>query len=306
MNKLFSLFLLALAFFAPASADAACAGGTCFWIGGAGTVDGTLDNGHWATTTGGASCACVPAVTDNITLDGSSGGGTLTINMGGALWTVGNFTFTAFTGTIDFATNSNGLTINGTSGMAATGAATKTLTMGSGTFSVTSNTANWDTSGAGTTITPGTSTIAFTATTGSASRRFFGGGKTYANLTVAGNPDSGFFFTGAVTNTFTSWTINAPMTVYLSAASTQTVTTINAVTGTASNPVQFAGDSLINGRAIISSANNWSCAWCAFSQMQFQGGGTFSATNSFDFANNTGITISAPSASGGGGRIIGG
>ena len=41
--------------------------------------------------------------------------------------------------------------------------------------------------------------------------------------------------------------------------------------------------------------------------MTFSGGGTFAATNSYDFKGNTGITITAPTVGGGGGgRIIGG
>ena len=38
MNKLLGLFLLALAFLAPVSAEAACSGGTCFWIGSTGRL----------------------------------------------------------------------------------------------------------------------------------------------------------------------------------------------------------------------------------------------------------------------------
>ena len=299
MKKLFGLFLLWFVFLAPIPAKAACAGGACFWILGTGTVDGTLDIGHWAITTGGGSCACVPAATDNITFDANSGGGTATVNMAGALWTVGNFTFTNFTGTLDFATNSNGLTMNGSSGMGGGGAAAKTITMGSATFTISHATANWDTSGSGTTVTAGTSTIAFTATTGAGGRRFLGGGKTYGNVTVAANADNGLFFSGANNNTFASLTFNAPLTILFSSNQTQTVTTINNVTGASITPVLFQGDSIINGRAIVSSANNWSCEWCAFTQMQFQGGGTFSATNSLDFNNNTGITITPPSAGGG-------
>lgn len=303
MNRLFGLILLALAFLAPVPADAACSGGACFWIGGAGTVDGTSDNGKWSLTSGGASCACVPAVGDTVTFDASSGTGTITINMGGALWTVAAFTGSAAASiTWDFATNSNSLTMT-TGSMALTGASSKTLTMGSGTFTI-SGQGNWDTSGAGTTITPGTSTIAFTGT-GSANsfRRFFGGGKTYANLNIGANSASAVGIV-STSNTFSTITIVAPNNVWFEA--TQTVTTFNTITGTASNVVMIGnGSSQTSGRGTISTANNWTCAFCTVWNMTVSGGGTFTANNSFGWNNTGSITVNGPSG-GGGGRIIGG
>lgn len=310
MNKLFGLFLLALAFIVPpTAANAACSGGACFWIGGTGTVDGTLDNGKWATTSGGASCACVPSTTDSVTFDGSSGTGTVTINMGGALWTVSSFTMSLASGlTIDFATNSNSLTVTGTGGFAASGASTKTLNLGSGTFSlsVANNSVAWDTSGSGLTLNAGTSTIAFTGTftNNNGFRRFFGGGKTYATLSVSG----GGMPVGLVnaSNTFGAVVLNAPARLYISPSTTQTITTLTAPGTSASNSVFITNDAVDSGnRGTISSANNFTCNFCALSMVSFTGAGTFSATNSYG-QNTTGITISGPSGGGGGGRIIGG
>lgn len=306
MRKLFGLFLLALAFLAPVPADAACSGGACFWIGGTGTVDGTSDNGEWATTSGGASCSCVPATTDTVTFDANSGGGTVTVNMGGALWTVSSFTMTNFTGTIDFATNSNSLTITGSGGMGAGGAATKTLNLGSGTFTVSHASANWDTSGAGLTLSAGTSIIALTATTGTSSQRFFGGNKTYATVTVAGNADNALFFSGGG-STIATLTIAPPRTVTFSGGGTYTVTTLTAISGTSSALVALMSEGVLSGNATISLTNNTTCSWCTFSRMTVSGSGTITATNSSDLANNTGnLSITPPSPGGGGGRIIGG
>ncbi|HEX7962072.1 MAG TPA: hypothetical protein VF493_19290 [Terriglobales bacterium] len=306
MNKLFGLFLLAIAFLAPVPADAACAGGNCFWIGGTGTVDGTSDNGHWATSSGGASCACVPNTTDTVTFDGSSGTGTVTINMGGALWTTGAFSMSAAASlTIEFSTNNNSW-LSAAGGFSASGASTKTLNMGSGTFTIQSASANWDTSGSGLTLNAGTSTISFTATTGTGGRRFFTGNKTYATVSVAGNATNNFYITSSGNPTIGTLTIAAPNTVHFTGGITYTVTTFTNIVGTSSTAVLFDNEAPLNGRAIISSANNWSCTWCGFTQMQFQGGGSFSAPSSFAFANISGISPSPPSAGGGGGRIIGG
>jgi hypothetical protein len=302
MNKLFGLFLLALAFLAPASANAACAGNQCFWIGGTGTVDGTLDNGHWSLTTGGASCACVPATTDNVNFDASSAGGTVTINMAGANWTVASLTASGFTGTLQFATNSNGLTTPG-SVIANSGSAT--FTMGSGTFTLSGASSFWNVSGASVTVTAGTSTVAFTATTGTGFRRLsVGTGKTLNNVTFAANPNNLTSFTSS--GTITTLTIAAPQILNFPGGSTVTVTNFTDITGTSSTPVLFSPGDITAGKAIISSANNWTCTWCGFTNMQFQGGGTFTGNSSLNFGNNSGITINVPSAGGGVPKFIGG
>jgi hypothetical protein len=305
MKKLFGLALLALALLAPVNADAACSGGACFWIGGTGTVDGTSDNGEWATTSGGASCSCVPATTDTVTFDANSGGGTVTVNMGGALWTVSSFTMTNFTGTIDFATNSNSLTITGAGGMAAGGAATKTLNLGSGTFTVSNAGANWDTSGAGLTLSAGTSTIAFTASTGTSFQRFFGGSKTYSVVSIGANAEQPMFFSGGG-STIATLTIAAPRVVSFTGAGTYTVTTLTAISGTSSAPVALMTEGNQAGNATISLTNNTTCSWCVFNKMTVSGAGTITATNSMDLANNTGNLSITPPQPGGGGRIIGG
>jgi hypothetical protein len=337
MNKLFDLFLrgllvrllaLQMAFYPLAPvvyrgaltlpavvyvlaadiAEAACSGGACFWIGGTGTVDGTSDNGKWSLTTGGASCACVPNTTDTVTFDSSSGTGTVTINMGGGTWTTGSFAFTtAASLTIDFATNSNSWA-SAAGSFSATGASTKTLNMGSGTFSIQSASSgtNWDTSGSGLTLNAGTSTISIAASTSTNARRFFGGSKTYATISLAGGANSQLLFANAGF-TAAALTIAAPNTISFGGGNTHTITTLTTVTGTSSTPVIFKNDGPLNGRAIISSANNWTCTWCGFTDMQFQGGGTFTANSSLTGANNTGITINPPSAGGGGvPKFIGG
>src|SRR6266571_1450155 len=61
--------------FFTGDASAACTGGNCFWIAGAGNFSSTA---HWATSSGGASCTCTPGATDTVTFDASSGAGTAT------------------------------------------------------------------------------------------------------------------------------------------------------------------------------------------------------------------------------------
>src|SRR5262249_8364102 len=133
----------------------------------------------WASASGGAS-ACAgggtggsPTAADTATFDGSSGGGTVTVNYGG-LVTITRLSIGAWTGTLDFATNNNSITFSsGTGGFDASGAATKTLNMGSGTWTLSGNSALWNcTTCANLTLVPGTSTIAFTGSGGSSGKRF--------------------------------------------------------------------------------------------------------------------------------------
>lgn len=103
-----------------------------FWVGGSGTWDAS-DTSHWAATSGGASGASVPGSGDTVTLDGSSGGGTVTVNTN---VNVTSITMGAFTGTLDFATNNNTVTLVTFSG---SGTGTRTLNQGSGQWTITGN-----------------------------------------------------------------------------------------------------------------------------------------------------------------------
>lgn len=103
-----------------------------FWVGGTGTWD-AADTTHWAATSGGAGGQSVPGSADTVTFDGSSGGGTITL---GYDPTVISITMGAFTGTFDASTFSP--TMNTFSG---TGTGTRTIDMGSGTWTLKGNNA---------------------------------------------------------------------------------------------------------------------------------------------------------------------
>ena len=100
-----------------------------FWVGGTGTWDNSTTT-HWSSTSGGAGGASVPGSSDTVTLDGSSGGGTVTLNYSPTILSI---TMGAFTGTFDDGGN------NPTMGnFSNTGTATRTLTM-TGTWTLTGN-----------------------------------------------------------------------------------------------------------------------------------------------------------------------
>lgn len=110
-----------------------------FWVGGTGTWDAS-DTTHWASSTGGAGGQSVPVAGDTVTFDGSSGGGTATVNTNVSITTL---TMSAFTGTLDFSANNNTVALS--SSFVNTGTvATRTINMGSGQWTISgSNTTPW-------------------------------------------------------------------------------------------------------------------------------------------------------------------
>src|SRR5689334_24115345 len=100
-----------------------------FWVGGTGTWDSS-DTTHWAATSGGAGGQSVPGSGDTVTFDGSSGGGTVTLNFGGTI-TVQSITMGAFTGTWDNSVNNNDITVTASgSCFSGSGSGTRTIKLG--------------------------------------------------------------------------------------------------------------------------------------------------------------------------------
>lgn len=307
MKKFFGLLLFTFACWAPSSAFAV----TCFWVGSTATWDTTNTGGggtggiKWASASGGSTTCSgggaggSPASSDNATFDGLSGGGTVTVNFGGLI-TLAAFDMGAFTGTIDFATNNNSITLTGQNQIFS-GAATKTLNMGSGTWTLSNTQPFWNCATcANLTLNAGTSTLAFTATTGTTARRLTGGGKTYATITIASAPTP-FLISNA--NTIGTLTIAAGNYIQLGSNATQTITTMTNISGSSSAQTLFAAGDPLSSYGAMAITNNWTCDWCGFAAITFTGAG--SKTGSFDFKGNSGITITPPST-GGGGRTIGG
>ncbi len=272
-----------------------------FWVGGTGTWDSSTTT-HWAATTGGSGGQTVPGSSDAVTFDGSSGGGTVTVNFGGTI-TVQSITCGAFTGTLDFSANNNSVTLllSGTA-FSGTGSATRTLNLGSGTWTLTGANATWTiATTTGLTFSGASSTIVFSGNpTATNPRTFSGGALTYGTVTFNAISAGGY---QTINNnpTITSLNIAGPNYIALNGGG-QSVTVTNSfsINGTSGNEITFSTN-ITATNTTISSANNGSCSWCAFRYMTFAGGGTFTATNSFDLGGNTGITITAPATGGGGG-----
>lgn len=297
----FAALFAVLAF--ASTADAA----SRFWVGGTGTWD-NADTTHWSATTGGAGGASVPAATDSVTLDGSSGGGTVTVaaTINGTN-TLLSITMGAFTGTLDLSANNPSLTMGFFSG---TGTGARILNMGSGTLTITASGAAvnvWD-MGTTTSLTfnKNTSTIAIAGQANGA-RGFAGGGLIYNAVTFAEtSPLHKISITGT-TNRFASINMTAPVNVQFPVTTT-TIDNAFTINGASATSVVSIDTSSTGSAATISIASGTATfTWAAIHGMTFTGGATFTATNSFDLGGNTNIGITGPSGGGGSsGRIIGG
>lgn len=323
MKTLLRLGLLAVALFLaqfalPTAASATdCTGGTpahtCYWIGGTGTWDNSSTS-HWSFTTGGSTCTCLPGTSaDLIIFDGSSGGGTVTLNstLNGA--TFGTMTLGAFTGTITNVTN-NATPITfagsgGVGGVSLTGAATKTLSLGSATYNLTGKSGTiWD---CGTctnlTLTAGTYNIVIAGTSVTNTRTFTAGGKTYATISLG--PETTptvvpFVQFSSNSATFATLAITGPAYMSFTASTTTTITNaVNWTQASAAAPILVTGG---NGSgATISTAGAGTASWGMFGGLTISGGGSIAATNSLKIGPLTGVTVTTPNVSGGG-YIIGG
>ena len=255
-----------------------------FWVGGTGTWDGSTTT-HWASSTGGAGGQSVPGVNDTVTLDGSSGGGTVTVN---TTVTVQSITCGAFTGTLDFSANNNNVTLSaGGTSFNGSGSGTRTINLGNGTWTLSGANATWSiATTTGLTFNANSSTIVLAGNVTNGKAFTGGAGLTYSTITFGPNTSSGAFI---IQNSFNISMLNiiGPAIVTF-AGLTLTVTTLT-ITSSISGLVRLvtAGTiSMASGAPLIS--------WTGIGDMTFSGGATFTAQNSFNLGNNTGITITPP------------
>lgn len=208
----------------------------------------------------------------------------------------GGWTFTRdFTqGASRFFTLTNG-TVNGggkniTVGGFSLGVGVKTLTLGSGTWTV-QGTWNAATASSGLTVSPSSGTINLTSAT---ARTFFGGGFTWPTLNLGG--------AGAVTisgnSTFTNITNTVqPATVTLTSGTTQTVTDFD-LTGTSGNLIALNASTPGSAATLSDTTGTNSVSYVSIKDIVATGGATweaYTANGNVNGGNNTGwIFSSAP------------
>lgn len=269
-----------------------------FLITGGGSVSWTaINTAIWAASSGGATGQTVPGSADTVTMDGSSGGGTITLNFGGTI-TIQSLTMGAYTGTFDNSVNNNNIvaTVNATAFQWA-GTGIRNYKLGTATYTLSGTNAIFDLSnGTNLTFSGNTgSTISFTGTGGS---RFTGSGQTFGTVSFGATSGSA---TRSVTqsSTYTNITITAPCWIEFQAGETQTVTGAVSWVGSAGAPIALLTSSN-NATSTLALAGGSSMQWCTFRCLIVTGSPT--TTNCLDLRNNSGsgFSINAPSAGGGG------
>lgn len=270
-----------------------------FWVGGTGTWDAS-DTTHWAASSNGAGGASVPGSSDTVTFDGSSGGGTVTVSH--ASLSISSLTTTAFTGTLDFATNDNDITIG--SSWTDTGSGTHTVNMGDGTWTLQgTNGAVFTVSGANLTLNANGSTILFSATATTA-RVFGGGGKTFNNFTVTNASADAKQISISGSNTFNNLTFTNCLYVAPLAGTTQTISGTLTYDGQSkTNPGVLTTNT--GAAATLSVANATTLNYLTIACITKSGAGSITANNSYDGGGNTSVTINAPASGGALNNFIG-
>lgn len=277
-----------------------------FWVGGTDTWNSTAA-AKWGTLSGVADSASLPGTGDAVIFDALSGGGTVTVDSpnGAGVVTVQSITMGAFTGTLDFSANNNNVTLS--SAFDGSGTGTRTFNMGNGTWTIqgfNNNTWNYTTV-TGLTHNPNSSTLSFIPSTATPTGAvtFQGGGKSFNIVTYSGVTNANpFKIVGSPTIATLQFT--APGYILFTSGTTTAITNAFAWVGTSSNQFYFASDSTATSATIAAAAGS-TIQWSGLQRLTFTGN-TVLASNSFDLRSNSGVTITPPSTSGGGARIISG
>lgn len=265
-----------------------------FWVGGTGTWDSSTTT-HWATSSNGAGGASAPGSGDTATFDGSSGGGTVTVNWASGTVTVQTITCGAFTGTLNFSANNNNVTLS-VAGFNGSGSGTRTINLGNGTWEFTGTSPSsppWTmTTTTGLTFNANSSILKFSGvfTASATSPLFSGGGLTYSTVQFLGQTNVTALQIGGA-NIFSTLTVTGPNTIVIQA--NQTITTLS-LNGTVSGLIGVISNVISSDRTLSVAANAPTMNWCALRNITGTGGATFTAYNSFDLGRNTGITIRPP------------
>jgi hypothetical protein len=267
-----------------------------FWVGGTGAWDAVTTT-HWAATSNGAGGQSVPSSADTVTFDGSSGGGTVTVNFGGTI-SIQSLNMGAFTGTFDNSANNNNIAVSATgSAFNLSGSGTRTINLGSATYTMSATAATFNIATVtGLTLSAASATISFTGATGTRTMSLNGAaGHTFGAVSFGASSGAGVCFINAAC-TIGTLNITAPNYVQFPAGGTVTVSNSLAWAGSSGSEITLASSSF-GTVATVGAAASSALSWCAVRDMTFTGSPT--ATNSFDLLHNSGITIDPPGGGGG-------
>lgn len=305
-SALFSFCLLALDILFAAPVDAAAR----FLICPTTCTITAADTGVWSASSGGATGASVPGAADTVTLDAATCTGgttcTATLNFGGT-WTIQSFTMGACTASttgciFDNSVNNNNIIATASSsGFSWTGSGVRVIRWGTATYTMTNNLARWNFTTATNATTTGSPNVVFSG--GTAAKTFDGGGRTYGSVVFGPSSGAGYSAITSGNNTIGTLTITGPNYVEFNTALTTTVTTALLANGSAGNPIGIFNNATAGTTSTIAVPPDTVLQYVSLRDVTFTGSPI--AVNSFDLGGVSGITVTGPTAGGGGG-IIGG
>lgn len=257
------------------------------------TIYKNLTLGSGITTSGISPLTFSGGTSQTITSNGRTFTGGITIS---TLSTVSlsdaaviNTGFTLNTGTFDASTyNLTTGTVTSNPG------ASRTLNMGSGTWTLTGTGTVWNLNSSALTFNKGTANIVLSDTTTSA-RSFAGGGLTYNKLTIGGATGTSTLTIGG-NNTFSELasTKTVAHTITFSGNSTQTVGAWT-ITGTSGKVVTLQSSSTSSYTLTKTGGGTVSCDYMSISRSTATPGSTwYAGTNSTNGGNNSGWAFTAP------------
>lgn len=281
-----------------------------FWVGGDGNWS---DAGlvHWATSSGGTPGHAIPTATDIGIFDGNSGTGT---GLGGGAKVTLDGTPTGaitlgttggnFVGTIDNSINNTSPTF---SSLIFSGSGTRSLNMGTGTWTikyVSGNSVDFTTT-TGLTFSGSSATITVDPSSALSSQtlNFIGGGLTFGTINILGKNTANAWPTFSMSNeSFTVGTLNITAPNVVNFPANQTVTILNPINWTGTPLSLLELNFSASGGTSFSTINipaSSSISWASMRGLHFTGN-AISPTNSFDLGNNNfnGGTLSGPSGGG--------
>lgn len=298
---LFWLLVCLVPYAAEAASRFAVCSGTCTW-------DNT-STAMWCATDTGCTGASAPVAGDTVTLNTNTCVGGTTCTITGFAGTIAATSITMGTCTasttgciLDFSANNTNVTVS--SFISITGAGTRAINCGTGTFTLNgANTNVWDaTTLTAATVTCSSANFVIGAPGAlSGSQQFAGGGQSYGPLTVNSRTNAtAVTISGA--NTFASVALNAPLQIGFPVGSNTTITAAYTWTGTAANPLRISANLLTSTVPTIVTTSGSTIAWAYLSNITFTGTQP-TVTNSLDGRSVTGPTVNAPTV-GSGGKII--
>jgi hypothetical protein len=178
---------------------------------------------------------------------------------------------------------------------------TRTITMGSGTWTIGGNVPNSTNilniqTLTNLTFNKNTANITVPSNGLAGQRGWASGTLTFNDLTIDTNSGQGVFAFNSGNPTFGAITVGGGIVLAPSSGSTVTGSSLTMSSGTAAVPNGIQCATLGSTATLSITSGSISIPWCVFRDMIFSGGATFAATNSIDLGNNTGISISTPAS----------